>query len=162
MIMKQSFPITCVWIVSLFLSSCTPEQLFVPTTTPTRVTQTFKINVPANALWFDTSIKIAKGQNVAIWATGNLNPWARTKQSNTKVSGQTTFFCDDSPCHLPRAYHGELLGRLERGIPFRIYTAFYFTAPSSGELFLGFKDWSIEDSLGEFIVTVTLSSQSSW
>ena len=144
---------TCVWIVSLFLSSCAPGQIFGPTMTFTPVTQTFTINVPANTLWFDTGIKIVKGQDVTIQATGNVKT---RKNSDNDADGQTTFFCDDAPCHLPRAYYGALMGRLAGWIPFRIYTACYFTAPVSGALFLAFKDWSIEDNVGEFIVTVTV------
>lgn len=160
--MKQYFAMACVWIVSLLLLSYRLGQIIgptmtpSPTITPTRVTQTFTINVPANAHWFDTGIKIDKGQYVEIQATGNVKTWGRTKHNATNADGQTTFFCDDSRCHLPRAYYGELTARFASGTPFRIYTVFDFIAPVSGALFLSFKEWSIEDKLSELIVIVTV------
>jgi hypothetical protein len=158
--LKQGFAKTWFWIASVLLSSCGPAQILgpqvvpTPTLPPARVWQTFIIEVPAGAHWFDTGLEIEKGQYVAILATDNLKTWGRRKKSDSGSAGPATFFCDHSRCHLPPAYYGQLIGRFASGTPFRIYTDFDFTAPVDGTLFLSFNTWSIEDNFGEFAVTV--------
>lgn len=147
--MRQYFALTCIWLLSLLLSGCPSGQIADPPGTPTRVAQIFTIKVPTNGRWFDTGIKIAQGQYVTIRATGNVTTWET-------IGDIPHIFCADSPCHLPRAYYGELIGRFAGSTPFRIYSDFDFPAPVSGGLFLLFQEWSKEDSIGEVIVAVTV------
>jgi hypothetical protein len=120
------------------------------------MTVTYTASVPANVLWFNTGIKIFKGQYVTIQAAGIVNTWGGRGISNSDAGGQATYVCDDPGCPMRGALYGELIGRLGVGTPFRVGTNFDFTAPGPGALFLSVNDYWFKDNLGEFNVTVTV------
>ena len=176
--MKKKYVSICFLFLALFLLGCGPGQLFGPTvtptftltpvptstptlvptatSTPTPVTQTFTVVVPANELWFNTDIKIKKGQEVTIQAEGIVNTWEGRRNSDSDPGGQTNAVCNDGGCPMVGAYYGELIGRLGVGTPFQVDASLDFTAPGSGTLFLTVNDWSFKDNKGEFNVTVTV------
>lgn len=176
--MKKKYVSIYVLLAALFLFGCGPGQFLGPTvtptftltpiptstptlvptatSTPTPVTQTFTVVVPANELWFNTGIKIIKGQEVTIRAEGTVNTWEGRRNSDSDPGGQTNAVCDNAGCPIVGAYYGELIGRLGVGTPFQVDASLDFTAPGSGTLFLTINDWSFKDNKGEFSVTVTV------
>lgn len=179
---KHLFAILSISVFGLLLSGCDAGQVFGPTITPTPtmtatatatftpiptetptitptftpVTQIFNITVPANVLWFNTGIKVAKGQHVTIEAAGTVNTLNGRTGSDSDPNGQTKWTCDDSLCPIMGAYYGELVGRLGLIPPFRVGIKFDIKALSKGTLLLSVNDSLYLDNKGEFLVTVTV------
>ena len=146
----------------------TPAPTDTPVPTATLMKGTIKIEVPANLGWVKTGIIIGSGQSISITAKGyakgdsdsSSNPNGRLWQGigcdkakvESIVGGE--FSID---CLLTGAPWGALVGHIGSGEPFPVGTLREFTAPYSGELYLGFNDCcSLSDNQGFYSVTVLL------
>ena len=104
--------------------------------------------------WTDTDVDVAEGDRVEVTATGEVI------HNNVNSIGPEGF--PNTPelmTPLPSENHAGLLGRItQQGDDFYIGTGTTFTADRSGRLELGINDGYLGDNQGEFVATVTVSS----
>jgi hypothetical protein len=142
-------------------SETRPAPTIEPAATPqsTRLT----VTVSANVVWYDTKIKITKGQSITFLASGSVNTWGGADVSNSGPNGQGTTCPSVDPaksldCLINGEPYGKLIGRIGHGTPFPIGTSLNVIAPSTGILYLAINENEpyFEDNSGSYKVRVTV------
>jgi hypothetical protein len=126
--------------------------------------------VPADQTFTDTAIALVKGEKVTISATGTISPGAGTLANgpvgltfnrSPEPGGDFNSSCglDQyvlSPPPSPGVNCFALLFRIgSTGVAFPAGKTTSFTAPVSGELYLGINDGDVNDNSGNFTAKVT-------
>lgn len=113
------------------------------------------ITVPANRQWTATGITVRQGQRLTITAQGDIRLSSDPNDRATASGIVNQRY--DSRAPLPRTLAGALIGRIGNGEPFGIGANNTFTAPGTGQLFLGINESNVSDNEGSFQVTVQTS-----
>jgi len=108
------------------------------------------IEVPATQAWTDTGIDVARGQRLAISASGEV-AYAPGRMSNAggdPAEHNAAFPVGNWPV-------GALVAKIGASKPFPIGAAQTLAMPASGRLMLGVNDTILTDNSGAFQVTIT-------
>ncbi|HEX7086074.1 MAG TPA: hypothetical protein VF198_06895 [Vicinamibacterales bacterium] len=112
------------------------------------------IQVPGDAGWVNTGIRVVEGQRLMFRTTGQI----RLSTNDNDVAGPGGAFSGRTAANAPlrREAAGALIGRIDNGQPFGIGDQREITAPATGVLYLAVNDDVLNDNVGSF--TVRLSS----
>lgn len=129
------------------------------TATPTTVT------VPAGTPWTDTGVSVATGQSITIAMSGTIDYLPSTpsgpggKGFASGDCGYNQYINPPGSTYPFQAYGVKCWGSLFKigstGIPFPTGTSTTFTAPVSGELYIGINDNYFPDNSGSFTATIS-------
>ena len=121
-------------------------------------TEAITLAVPANAMWIDTGVDLADGQEVGTRANGF---WRASPAQPLFGPMGLPQPCDPQSAGCPiHANHGALIAKVGAGPAFVVGEAFAFFAPSAGRLFLMINDDvnALNDNSGSVTVHVLYSS----
>lgn len=124
-----------------------------------------RVTVPGNKAFTDSGLKVAKGDSVAVRATGEVQ--YRGGQPDTAVTAAGVPFgpkCDNrlTPgatlvLPVPGQPCWSLIGRVGDGRPFGIGARKTFTVPRGGRLYFGVNEAAPADNSGAWTATVTIT-----
>jgi hypothetical protein len=110
------------------------------------------ITVPGNQQWVPTGLAVRKGDQLTITASGEVQLSADSGDVANPSGSTKARYAQNAP--LPTTLAGALIGRIGNGKPFGIGSNATFSAPDTGQLFLGVNDDGMGDNQGAFQVTV--------
>jgi hypothetical protein len=123
-----------------------------PTAPAAAPTSARTVDVPGTVAWDRTGVRLTKGQQVTIDATGSVSYAGGTPPVGPDGAA------DPHPgvCVLPGAdHHAGLIARIgPTGTPFLVGRHFSGAAPATGELELGINDTGTENNAGSYRATV--------
>jgi len=131
---------------------------------PASAQKSATVNIVLTQVWTDTGLQVSSGDMITITASGTLDwytggcPVAGT--CNTTPSGDPYSSCQGlSGFPAPGLACWSLIGKIgQNGTPFQVGTSLTnFTAPASGELFLGVNDNYLPDNTGSWIAKVVVT-----
>jgi hypothetical protein len=116
------------------------------------------LSVNIKSAWTDTGRSVTAGQSVTISASGTINTGHCFAAScNSTPNGATWATCatDPAPALIaPGLACWSLVGKIGTpGTPFQLGTSAKFTAPTTGELFVGLNNNFFSDNTGSWVVT---------
>jgi hypothetical protein len=111
------------------------------------------ITVPANQQWVPTGLNVHKGDRLGVTATGTVQLSADPSDTATPAGSTKSRYAQNAP--LPSVLAGALIGKINSGKPFAIGSDSTFSAPDTGQLFLGVNDDGMGDNEGSYQVTIT-------
>jgi len=122
---------------------------------------TLRVIVRGEQPWTDTRMSVARGQSFIISAVGAIRFSVNDPPEGPSGSGlacnsegrryRVPFIAGDLPCH-------SLLGRVgSNGTAFEVGNGGRFTAPTSGELYLGVNDNFFPDNSGAWTASITVT-----
>lgn len=97
------------------------------------------VRVPASREWAPSGIRVTQGQRLRITTTGTWTHGPEGRVGVVRYSGDG-FDKRDSAALIPTERIGTLIGRVGKGVPFRIGREGSVTAASTGELQLSIND----------------------
>ena len=110
------------------------------------------LTVPANQQWVATGLNVRRGERLTITANGEVQLSADSSDVANPSGSTKGRYAQNAP--LPTTLAGALIGRIGNGKPFGIGSNATFTAPDTGQLFLGVNDDAAGDNQGAFQVTI--------
>lgn len=133
-----------------------------PATTTTSVLTSGTLSVPGTQAWTDTHIDVDYGQHVRITATGMVQHNSSDPNSKVGPDGdarldlrQFNVLVNGTPLV---ANHAALIAKIGDGDPFVIGAAHDFDVNARGRLFLGVNDLGVENNLGSFQASITVTT----
>lgn len=133
-----------------------------PATTTTSVVTSGTLSVPATQAWTDTTIDVDYGQHVRITATGMVQHNSSDPNSKVGPDGDTRLelrqfnvLVNGTPLV---ANHAALIAKIGDGDPFVIGAAHDFDVNARGRLFLGVNDVGVQNNLGSFQASITVTT----
>jgi len=110
------------------------------------------ISVPSNQQWVATGLNVRKGDSLTITATGTVQLSGDADDTATPTGSTKGRYAQNAP--LPAVLAGGLIGKIGNGKPFGIGSNATFSAPDTGQLFLGVNDDGMGDNQGAYQVTI--------
>jgi hypothetical protein len=121
-----------------------------------------KVSVVSTQPWNDTGLTVTAGETLTVASSGSINVGLCGSTSATCLTtpnGTAWAVCAHDlppPFTAPGLACWSLIGKVgTNGTPFQLGTSLTFTAPASGELFVGINDNYYPDNIGSWDVTVT-------
>lgn len=111
------------------------------------------LSVPANQQWIATGLNVRRGDSLTITATGTVQLSGDPNDTATPTGSTKGRYAQNAP--LPAVLAGGLIGKIGNGKPFGIGSNATFTAPNTGQLFLGVNDDGMGDNQGAYQVTIS-------
>jgi hypothetical protein len=112
----------------------------------------------------DTGVLLTAGESVSVSATGAVQ--IRSGGTSETPAGEGTVSADGTVCSstgtsgpvfpLPNQACWSLIGQVGSGVIFEVGTHLSFTAPNSGEFYLGINDNVLGDNSGSWSATITV------
>lgn len=147
------------------------------TSTTTTSTTSKSVTVSATSSWKDSGVTLSGGETVCVTASASWKP--DPQQATVDAMGRPSL-CTSSPCPIPTANSGALVGRIGSNTPFIVGSNFKFSTTQSGTLQFMINDdvnilndnsgsASVQVQIGECSIStssvssgVTISATSSW
>ncbi len=130
---------------------------------PTAVPSTVIVSIVSTKAFTDTGAQVSTGEKLDIVSTGTIT-WSTSCLSNCNATPNGTpwnaclatpggtFTAPGLPCW-------SLIGKIgTTGVPFEVGSALKFSAPYSGELYLGVNDNYYPDNAGSWKSTITFEN----
>ena len=120
-------------------NSSTPTKSGTPTLTMTSTPiNEYKLDIPANIVWYNTKILLKIDQMIEITATGKSNISGQPNHDNWEPDGDQGNCPSD--CLLPGVGYGTLIGKIAGELPFKVGSYFREEVKTEGILLLAIND----------------------